>query len=336
MIRSLLTLVRWSDWGTSKVPPLFAVGYTWLLQDSSLAQRANVRFAVWIAYFIVLAAFGYGVNDLSDRSVDKVAGKPHPLASWSSARAVTWLAALFVAGALMLYPFRRDPEVVLFACMNGFAAVAYSLPPLRFKERGVAGLIIPACAQRSLPLLVGMALLGQLANPSAWLAVLIFTLVGLRWILLHQSIDLASDEQAGVRTFARDHGREWTRSMLKNVIFPVELVLLVVWLATVAIDVPVLVLAIPGYMTWFLVKTFLWQGVASPLGWTTYRLHPLADFYEVFLPLLAGTVLVVREPRCLPLLILQLAVQGTHLWSQLGGVRKLLSRRLRPSSARVP
>jgi chlorophyll synthase len=336
MIRSVLTLVRWSDWGASKIPPLFAVGYTWLLQEPSLAQRANVRFTVWIAFTVLLMAFGYGVNDLADRSVDKVAGKPRPIASWSSVRAVTWLVAFPLIGLLMLYPFRRDPGVALFAGVSCFAAAAYSLPPLRFKERGVAGLVVPAFAQRSLPLLVGMALLRQLANPTAWLAVLVFTLVGLRWILLHQTIDLANDERAGVRTFVRDHGLERTRSMLKNVIFPVELVLLIVWLTAVAVDVPVLSLALPGYVAWFLAKAFLWQGVSSPLGWTSYRLHPLADFYEIFLPLLAGTILAAWKPHCLPLFVLQLTVQGAHLRSQLVGVRKLLARRLRPSAARVP
>jgi 4-hydroxybenzoate polyprenyltransferase len=291
---------------------------------------------VWIAFTILFMAFGYGVNDFADRSVDKVAGKTHLIALWSTARAATWLVALPVAGALILYPFRHDPGVVLSAGVSCLVAAAYSLPPLRFKERGVAGLVVPACAQRSLPLLVGMALLGQLTNPTAWLAVLVFTLVGLRWILLHQTIDLANDEHTGVRTFARDHGLKWTRSILKNVIFPVELVLVLSWLAAVSVAVPALALAIPGYAVWFLAKAFLWQGVASPLGWTTYRLHPLADFYEIFLPLLAGTILVLREHRCLPLLILQLVAQGAHLWSQLASVRKLLSRRLRFSAAHFP
>jgi len=328
-------LIRWSDWGASKIPPLFAVGYTWLLQDSALAQCANTPFALWITFVVVLAVFGYGVNDFADRSVDKLAGKTHPIASWSTARAVTWLVALLGIGVLTLYPFRRDPGVVPLAAVSCVAAAAYSLRPLRFKERGAVGLVVAACAQRSLPLLVGMALLGQLANPTAWLAVLIFTLVGLRWILLHQTIDLASDERAGVRTFARDHGLDRTQAVLKNVIFPVELVLLMVWLVAVAVEVPVLALVLPGYAAWFLIKASLWQGVASPLGWTTYRLHPLADLYEIFLPLFAGTILVAREPHCIPLLVLQISLQAAHLWSQLATVRKLLLRRIRLSATRI-
>ena len=64
-------------------------------------------------------------------------------------------------------------------------AAAYSLPPLRLKARGAAGLWAAAAAQRTLPVLLAFAVLGPL-NAEAWAFASVAQLAGLRWMVVHQ------------------------------------------------------------------------------------------------------------------------------------------------------
>src|SRR5207253_9500628 len=86
-------------------------------------------------------------------------------------------------------------------------ATAYSVPPLRFKERAAAGLVAGAAAQWSVPVLAASAVeLGSLTRAATWSPAVLGLAIGIRWMAIHQLQDTVFDHRAGVRTyaFARD------------------------------------------------------------------------------------------------------------------------------------
>jgi 4-hydroxybenzoate polyprenyltransferase len=79
------------------------------------------------------------------------------------------------------------------------------MPPIRFKERGLLGVVVGAIAQKPALFLVLVAMLGAWDWLSAILAAWLFlgSLVGL---LGHQILDARNDHSAGVRTFVTGAG----------------------------------------------------------------------------------------------------------------------------------
>jgi len=83
--------------------------------------------------------------------------------------------------------------------------VEYSLPPLRFKERGILGILVGAATQRPALFLVFVAMTGTwnwlAAVLTAWLL-----LGGFLAILGHQVEDFQNDVRARVDTFTTRRG----------------------------------------------------------------------------------------------------------------------------------
>jgi 4-hydroxybenzoate polyprenyltransferase len=317
MLTRLLKLVRWEEWAYSKIPPLFAAGFSWLLVEPSPTGRVQWKFLAWILFSALYLAYGYAVNDFFDQAVDRKAGKPNAISALSTSAALGWLLAIFVVGILLLMPFSRERWIGLLAIGSYGLATVYSMPPLRFKERGVAGILVAAVAQRFLPLLVGMALFGAF-DAGAWILTILFTLIGIRWILLHQLIDLGNDRQSNVSTFTRSRGYDRTLQLMREVIFPLEIVCLIGWLILTLLKEAALLWLILTYGLWLLARLAIWRGIRPAFNWTAYWLHPLSDFYEIVWPVFSAILLVAREPAYVGLMLFLLAWQLPFLFRQLG------------------
>ncbi|MEK7271215.1 MAG: UbiA family prenyltransferase, partial [Planctomycetota bacterium] len=162
--------------------------------------------AVPAALLLVLAAVGRTqgctlANDLSDRSDDAAAGKsrwvqalPPPA---GAAIAAAWLALGIAAVAIP-----SSARAALPACLASAAlGVLYSLPPARFKARGVLG---PIAFAASCVLIYGLSPWATLAPGSLLPAALLPAIFFDKWANLHfhQVLDLDADRARGVPTLA--------------------------------------------------------------------------------------------------------------------------------------
>src|SRR5207249_3775093 len=86
-------------------------------------------------------------------------------------------------------------------------SVTYSLPPLRLKERGAAGILISSLAQWSLPILIAFAALETGTSLERWMFILATTASGVTLELAHQRHDLPDDAQTGTLTLAARLGQ---------------------------------------------------------------------------------------------------------------------------------
>lgn len=311
---SFKQLTRWDEWVESKTPLFLAAAYTWLLGAAHAAgPELVIRAGLWLLFTLCFLAFGYAVNDYADREADRRAGKPNAIARLGERRAKQFLALIALAGPLSLLPFLSAPWVAPALLAAYFFAAAYSLPPLRFKERGVIGIVVSATAQRLFPLLVGMAVLGRFDGVS-WVMATLFSLMGARWILVHQIGDVAADERGGVKSFTRSRGSAATLRLMQWVVFPAELLFLAVWMALAARQWAGVLIALPAYLLWLALARRA-RGV-WPVAWARFGALPLTQFYFIFWPLALAAGALAETPPAVFLLLWQLILTRDYLTAQ--------------------
>ncbi len=294
----LLELVRWRNW-RSKLPAyLVAMSYSGLRAGAPgpgfLLQVSGLG-----VLLVALACSGHIANDLSDREVDARVGKSRPAARMGRAQVVLLLAGL--AGAVLaIAALGFGAGTAAWAAAALVAGYGYSLPPLRFKERGGLGVLAGAIAQRTLAVgIVFQALRGWDAGAVAF--ALHGTFMGLRFMLLHQLSDRESDLVTGIRTVATRETRERLEGWITRVLAPLE------------------VAAIGATLAWTVPRAPL--GVALALGLAYLgrrgsRLPALSygflgELYHLGLPIGLALALTIREPAGLVLLATALALAAS-------------------------
>ena len=210
-MRSLLALIRASNWWHSKIPPLLAVAFVMVGVTSAAPAQGYVTMAAALTSLCAVAAYGHVVNDLCDVDADASAGKPNAMAGRGPiARLVaTALPLLLAVVPLALIPVSTLALAILVA--NIVVPTIYSAPPIRLKERHLWGVVADAAGAHVLPtwFIIAVFLSRDTLTPAPMLWVVVaatlWTLaVGLRGIVNHMLDDLERDQRAGVSTWV--HG----------------------------------------------------------------------------------------------------------------------------------
>ena len=264
------------------------------------------------------AAFGYGVNDVSDRACDARAGKPNRAAGLAPWR---WVLFLIVTGAGafgLAMAWAPDAAAPSLVALGLALAVAYSAPPLRLKVRGAAALAGAAGAQWAVPaLVVSAAEPGGWLRPAAWSFALLGLAIGTRWMVVHQLRDAVRDRRAGVSTYGSRRG---DASSVLPAVFACELVLLGTCLAltwpsslpaAIALSLCALAVMLPGS------RRRPWR--ARLAG---YAEAPLAGYYFFALPVAVAVGRLITPPASTAVAALLLALALPHLLGRIRSWRR--------------
>jgi 4-hydroxybenzoate polyprenyltransferase len=322
---------RWDQWAGTKVFLLLVAFYYQALLAEPAAGSGQAlepmallqRFTTLLVFICLGYAFGYAVNDFADRRIDRLAGKPNLMGRLHPATASALLVGLGVAGVGSLWQFYGQPWVLQLVLVSYAVGMAYSLPPMRFKERGWLGPVVGAAAQRSLPALVIFAIFGNLGWEAALFACLLL-LIGLRWMLAHQVLDLRADATAGVRTWVARTGREQALRLLRRLVFPLEAACLLAVLTAMVWRLPEFGLLLLPYVGWLGLRAYRRDDGGPAFSFAGYHRQPLADFYEVYWPLSLSLLLALRDPRLVLLLAVFVLWQRRYLARGVAAVLRLL------------
>jgi 4-hydroxybenzoate polyprenyltransferase len=284
-LRAFFAPMRADTWWEFKTPIFLGVAYLAAVAGHVPFAAAWPAFVVGVLALIPLASFVCVINDIADERADRAAGKSNRMLGRSTFFKVAWLAACLGTGVAVAWVSFRGTEVALLLYVaNWVAFVLYSLPPIRLKERGLAGVFADALGGTALPVLWWILLTNPvssapfLAVAGAWSLAF-----GLRGILYHQTADIALDQASGVKTFAVRVGLPKLRRLVVGVIFPVELSALacLLWMSGSAFVVPIL--AVYVFTQFALWKWLRIRNAVADAGARTRLL--LLKYYQLWFPL---------------------------------------------------
>lgn len=327
---------RAGEWWGYKLSPLLATAYATASLTSAALWPLLPRLVLLLLSLTVGAIYVSVVNDWTDRNDDLVAGKTNRLVGKSSAFIGVVLLICVGAGlGFGVYFWFINPVSSLLYMGAWLAYSLYSLPPIRLKTRGLAGVLADAAGAHVFPQLLVVSLVSHWTCKAVlagwWIGVGVWALAcGIRNIFWHQLSDAAADRQAGVDTFVYRRGERLTRRIGRWIAFPLEVLAFVMLLSLLGQVMPVVFLLLYGGLE--ACRWRFWRFVP-------YILEPnqriiLNEYYALFYPLSLLLMQTSRYPSDGLVLMLHALLFGQHgrpVWRDSAlvigiVVRKLLGR----------
>ena len=299
--------LRTDDWLDSKVPFMLGVFLFAALfrEPPEHSARLYAELLAYTLYISMFLAFSYVINDFTDLDVDRAAGKHKVMFSLPKPLILASMAVIVLLGCTPMYVLVENKALYLgLTVLLYLSGAAYSVPCLlRFKERGLAGLLECSVAQRCFPLIFILFLcpapVGELA------LILLLTFVnGLRYILIHQAIDCETDRRTGVKTFVSE-GCVPYRKLIKTALLT-EIALFAVLLLKLCLLYPSVLAFALGYCVFERIVAVVVVRYMDADWLCSFLAVPLEDLYNVFFPALMACLLARTNPVYLGVLALLL------------------------------
>ena len=229
--RYIRRYLGWRNWAifyyNSIIENLF-IFFVIALVQRDFSSAFLLKMVAFILFSLFCTTYGYLINDFSDRRLDAVHGKPNTFYGDSPSKAVGVLISVFIGSALFAWPFMGNRWFLGLWAFWFFIATFYSLPPLRFKERGKLGLVLVVFAQRVIPALLLFAAF-QFTHPVLFWVLLNYVLIkGLNSDINHQLEDYENDLRTQTRTSAVVLGPQRLENVFRLTLYYERLAMLLV------------------------------------------------------------------------------------------------------------
>jgi 4-hydroxybenzoate polyprenyltransferase len=288
-VKQLPALLRTIEWWDYKLATAISFFYaTAFIMQVPIVSLWSSLLATFFA-LIACAIFAYIINDITDRKDDLAAGKPNRLTGNRGSGLVALVAGPVLAGLAFAFQWHTDWLLVSAYLTMWLAFVLYSVPPFRWKSRGLLGVFACAAGDSLFPTLVAVLSAFQAAHQPLKIGWIVAAgtwafAYGLRGIVWHQLNDTEADRTAMVGTFVQRHSPRIGIRLVLFFTFPLELVSLAALFWLIHNWLP-FALLLPY---WLLVLARMWQWHLQPI---VVEPHPpryqivLEQYYNAFFPL---------------------------------------------------
>lgn len=297
------------EWWEFKLSPLLTIFYaTALFCGASLIE-------IWILPLYLLFSLGVGaiyvsvINDLTDIETDELAGKNNRFADKSLLFKSSILSICLVLGLILnFFWFRFNFYVGLFYLAAWISYTLYSVPPFRFKNRGLLGILCDATGAHFFPFLfvtaATFAWIGKDFDIKWLILIGIWSFSsGIRGILWHQLQDFFIDRKSGVNTFVTKYSRSIACLIGERIIFPIEIISFVILILYSQNFLVTVFLLFYFLLIWS--RSVVWEmNVVIVAPQPQYQIV-MDDFYSALFPLSVLLPLIVINPA-------NLIIAGVH------------------------
>ena len=220
-------LVRRRAWWYNKVP--LSVTFGLLLVDGhALTWSALAALLLLVLAVCAAANYGYAVNELFDIGEDARAGRVNAASSLGTLRVQT-IAFASASVALLVATAAGGVIALVVTLLEVAQPLAYSVPPLRIKERGWLAVGSDALAAHVYPAVLALLAVTHWHARSVPVTLAVAAVVwsataGTRGILGHLLSTAERDRGAGLRTVAHVHGHFVLERAVRIVLVPLELI----------------------------------------------------------------------------------------------------------------
>lgn len=285
----IISTARFPDWWSFKLPPLLAIGYaTGLIVDVPVYQITPYLIFL-LAAIVVGAVYVSLINDITDIEEDLAAGKRNRMVNIPVR--IRWLLPLgsMALGAVFGCYLWPDALSIGLYIAPWVSFSLYSIPPFRFKSRGILGVLCDACGAHVFPSLLMVSSItyisGRSLNVYWFAAVGIWALCyGLRGILLHQFEDKDADLTSKVNTFASNIS-SLKAKILERWIFVFELTAFALMFILTYHWIAAFFLGCYMILIWFRLRVNKQYPVIFLTKPGTRHQILMADYYQLFFPL---------------------------------------------------
>jgi 4-hydroxybenzoate polyprenyltransferase len=193
--------VRWRDWAPGKIPIFCTLLAYIALANNNFSASFTIRFIIFIIFASLHSALGYVVNDLGDIKIDRLHGKSNAFENLNFYQGIGALAVIIILAFISGLPFVEYPMFIPLWIGWLFFSFAYSIKPLRLKERGTLGLGVSALAQWTLPILLTFAAMERFGGWDMIIFAVTSTISGSTLEIAHQRFDRSQDMGTQTTTF---------------------------------------------------------------------------------------------------------------------------------------
>lgn len=304
-MRQMISYLRVTEWLDSKVTFMIGVLLIFLFSEDSPFEEILIKTSIFFLYSSMFLAFSYVANDFSDIEVDKKAGKKKVIANmpqWSIW--VSLIVMVIIGNTPIILYVEKKLLCILLILFTYILGLAYSTLGIRFKERGVWGLIECSFAQRSMPLLMLFFLVrnDKLTVISILGWIILSFIIGLRYIVIHQVKDMDNDLATGVNTYVTQKHMNYRKVMIIMLGFEVVLLLALLiplWLNETVLILVFFILNIAlEYCIYMVIQVY-----AKKDFFLTFDSVPMEAFYNTLLPVLLAISLSLRDIKALVILL---------------------------------
>lgn len=314
--------LRLNEWIDTKVPMLMSV-VIYFYWSKAWSFGSMEFFGLMIVFFLFnsfFLAFGYVINDYADWEFDIKAGKSKIMHSMKKEYVILSLIFLVFLSIIPIWIF-SGLKLTTCICIiiTFFCGATYSIKPFRFKERGIWGLLVASVAQRCIPLIVLRSMYDiPFLEFTIW--IILSFLVGLRYILVHQIIDMENDRISGTKTFMLSYQNMGRYGIYIS--FVIESMLLVylfwknkgimslIWVLFYLIYLTIQIIA---------VKKMLKQNIFE-----TFSCVPHEDLYNGFIPLILLLDLAIKRECSWLYVFIAIVILHNLFWRKFKIVLKYL------------
>lgn len=180
--------------------------------------------------------YGFLINDFYDISYDISAGKKRSIQNLSK---ISFIKIIFVVGFISMLHllYLKETSYIAIYVVSYTLATVYSAPPLRFKNRGLLGLIIDGLMEKALPVLAVFVYFGHFGFDTI-IFVLTAFFIQIAEAMTHQIQDYEADSRTGIHSYVVVAGKEKAARIFGYFIVPLSTALLFFLFYIIFIKVP--------------------------------------------------------------------------------------------------
>lgn len=319
-MKKIVSYLRIEEWLSSKVTFMVGILLYFAYINHSKTEDMVQNFIAFFLYTSMFLAISYVANDLSDLEIDKKVGKKKVIASMPKWAIWTSFVIMAVVGNCYILICAKSKWLCLIIMVvTYFLGLAYSTLGIRFKERGLLGLMECAFAQKYMPLVMIVCL----ENISGFLVSILIAWMtvsfvdGLRYIVIHQVIDLKNDIISGVNTYVVEKKGNYKKVLVSFYIAE--------WIAVMALILPLWIrqpIATGGFVVVNIVLEYciymVIQKYAGKDIFLSYDSVPLEAFLNILFPILTAVCLAVTNPMLSIFVLLLIAICVKSFMIKLG------------------
>lgn len=208
----------WRNWAVftynSIFENLFVIFYIGL-RTQNFSDDFLIDIVIFLLFSIFSTTYGYLINDYADMELDRAHGKPNTFEKDSKVKAFFVSIIFLLISIVCGMHFSANLNFALIWLFWIAISTFYSMPPIRLKERGKAGLLLVVVAQRLLPILLVFTAFNF---TEGWEIVLLATYVFFRGAssdINHQLEDYENDIATGTATYTVKKGKSKVEKILR-------------------------------------------------------------------------------------------------------------------------